>query len=493
MKLNLYHATTSAAADEIDRTQQFLPGTRGYAGGAVYFSAEQDSAFYHCRSSSIDVMIRCSVDLGKCLNADKNTVDAHQCVSRGFDSVKIHGTDTYAVYDPSRISIQEFSRIGDVARWYPSMSKLKRASRAVTVLLAAVHASPAVKLKVHCMSQLYDRHCDLRRTIDAEGGLRGFCEAHAELAWTGNSVSLGPKAALEIIITAIQTSPNGSLNVSGDMAQLCSKHHGLRDAFGVGGLEAFCKAHDQLTWSGSKVAFSKKKKQDDVRQMRLRRLSQKEEGRKQVEEVRHQVQLQKEMRSKREAAHEMQMKREKCARQQEQSHPSSQERCELQLQSAAASTAEADAAGGLKGLCENHAELTWAGNSVALVGSRMIACKEQLQRSIQEEEEARQQAKVAQRHIQLCREMRLKQEAAQQWQMMKEDENTRQQEHAQRSAEARHQLKLDGEVKLEQKPAQHTKTEDARPRLYDRSALQAQQKQDTDARQLTQITYIIAD
>lgn len=107
----LFHSTNAAAAHEIERTRRFRRGTRGFAGGAIYFSSSSLAA---CRKygrgrGNPDVVIKCKVDLGTVVEGYRNCIDERQCRVSGGDSVKIHGVDVWAVYDPERVQIVAFT------------------------------------------------------------------------------------------------------------------------------------------------------------------------------------------------------------------------------------------------------------------------------------------------------------------------------------------------------------------------------------------------
>lgn len=260
-----YHATTSKAAHAIEQTQ-FLPGKRGYAGPGIYFSTDPQSAIQHCfngvEAKAAEVVICCSVDLGKCLLAKRKTVDKEACFAKGYNSVQIKGTDTYAVYESSRISVKEFRRLADDVCWYPSTAPSADLSATpLEIMIAAIQAAPSRSLNVTGdISQLCCKHPDLHEALRAGGRLRGFCEAHPQLTMDGHFVKLAkatPLAALEILVAAIQASPHGSLNDTSDICLLCLEHPELQDVLrAAGGLKGFCKAHPELIRNGSKVSLS---------------------------------------------------------------------------------------------------------------------------------------------------------------------------------------------------------------------------------------------
>ena len=53
----------------------------------------------------------CSVQLGRTLEAGPHTVDRHDVLNRGFDSVKVIGVDVYAVYESRRVRVLSFRRV----------------------------------------------------------------------------------------------------------------------------------------------------------------------------------------------------------------------------------------------------------------------------------------------------------------------------------------------------------------------------------------------
>lgn len=64
--------------------------------------------------------------------------------------------------------------------------------------------------------------------------------------------------AEEILVEAIESAPNGFLDVGGDMGKLCAKHPQLRDALrAAGGLTRFCETHGALKRNGCTVLLSK--------------------------------------------------------------------------------------------------------------------------------------------------------------------------------------------------------------------------------------------
>jgi len=202
--MQLYHATTLKAACKIQKEGKFRPGTRGYAGGAIYFAAKADSAKKHAFNGvngnpgrKVEVVIRCKVDLGRCLSAKRHTVDKSTCMEWGYDSVQVKDTDTYAVYDPRRIVIEELLPINKDVAFPPSnkTSPNKMSSEAAgQIIVNAIQQSAGRCLDASSdMTQLYLQHPGLREALGAS--LKKFCEAHAELIWDHQSVHLAPRQA----------------------------------------------------------------------------------------------------------------------------------------------------------------------------------------------------------------------------------------------------------------------------------------------------------
>lgn len=108
--MRLYHATDYSAAEQIKESRRFHCGSHGFAGGAIYFSMREDGARrkYRNGKGNPDVIIKCEVDLGRLLQAERHKVNRDTCRAAGYDSVKIQDLDVYAVYDPSRVQILNF-------------------------------------------------------------------------------------------------------------------------------------------------------------------------------------------------------------------------------------------------------------------------------------------------------------------------------------------------------------------------------------------------
>jgi len=219
MMMHLYHATDANAALSIDQSRRFRLGKRGYAGPGIYFATDEASAIKHSFNGNPDkkatVVIHCRVDVGQCLRAEKHTMDKAKCAAARCNSVRIKGTNTYAVYDPERISIMGFKTVADKAiTWSPSMKKPITTS-----------APPS--------------RCPSKKKLKNE-------DTHSQ-----------SKSPVEILITSIEASASGSLNTSRDMCELYLKHPRLQQAIvASGGLQAFCSGHPEFARDGELLSLS---------------------------------------------------------------------------------------------------------------------------------------------------------------------------------------------------------------------------------------------
>jgi len=104
----LYHQTDEATAGIILRTQEFKPGSKGLAGGGIYFATTEELTGHKARASG--VILRAYVRLGKILtlDADGDTrMSLHKLRRQGYDSVciarKVSSGHEYVVYDPAQV------------------------------------------------------------------------------------------------------------------------------------------------------------------------------------------------------------------------------------------------------------------------------------------------------------------------------------------------------------------------------------------------------
>jgi hypothetical protein len=274
----MYHATTAEAAKSIERSRRFLPGKRGYAGAAIYFASERADAIAHSFNGAhydsrkqATVVITCKVDLGTCMIAKKHEVDKCYCDANGFDSVRIKGTTTHAVYDYARIVIQEFTHAANSEPWLLEKKERKKhvapaltSKGALCIVIAAIQKATSKSLDASTdMASLYTKHAGLREAI-ASKSLKAFCESHTELRWSKGCISLSvlaltSKDALAILIAEIRASPSKALNASTDMASLYLKHAGLQEAIPSKGLKAFCESHTGVIWKHGKISLAQVK------------------------------------------------------------------------------------------------------------------------------------------------------------------------------------------------------------------------------------------
>eukprot|EP00445_Apocalathium_hangoei_P006506 CAMPEP_0203864414 /NCGR_PEP_ID=MMETSP0359-20131031/14745_1 /ASSEMBLY_ACC=CAM_ASM_000338 /TAXON_ID=268821 /ORGANISM="Scrippsiella Hangoei, Strain SHTV-5" /LENGTH=407 /DNA_ID=CAMNT_0050782139 /DNA_START=84 /DNA_END=1307 /DNA_ORIENTATION=+ len=113
----LFHATDMASASEIEQSGRFRPGRKGFAGGAIYFSASYDEACCRFKGGkrNPEIVVECEVLLGRIFEAGRWTMNQRKCSAAGYDSVKIVDEEVYAVYDPNRITIRSFRSTEETA------------------------------------------------------------------------------------------------------------------------------------------------------------------------------------------------------------------------------------------------------------------------------------------------------------------------------------------------------------------------------------------
>lgn len=102
-----YHATNAAAATKI-LANGFRCGSKGLAGGAIYFATSEQHASRKSNNGN-DIVLKCQVTLGRTLTLDDDgdpTMTLDKLNAKGYDSVKIlRNGDEYAVYEPSRVRV----------------------------------------------------------------------------------------------------------------------------------------------------------------------------------------------------------------------------------------------------------------------------------------------------------------------------------------------------------------------------------------------------
>lgn len=108
----LYHQTDEATAAIILRSQEMKPGSKGLAGGGIYFATSEELTGHKAHAHG--VILKAYVRLGKIhtLEADGDTRMSREKLTRmGFDSVviarKVSSGQEYVVYDPAQVLLIE--------------------------------------------------------------------------------------------------------------------------------------------------------------------------------------------------------------------------------------------------------------------------------------------------------------------------------------------------------------------------------------------------
>jgi hypothetical protein len=102
----LYHCTSEQNAESIE-SSGFRPGSRGIAGGGIYFAETPADALRkaHCTGA----VLKCRVKLGQTLDVGYNgdsSLNLSDLKEKGYDSVRIPRLGTeYCVYEPSRVRL----------------------------------------------------------------------------------------------------------------------------------------------------------------------------------------------------------------------------------------------------------------------------------------------------------------------------------------------------------------------------------------------------
>lgn len=104
----LYHQTDAATAEIILRTQELKPGSKGLAGGGIYFATTEELTGHKAHAHG--VILRAYVRLGKILTLDANgdtRMSGDKLKRQGYDSVniarKVSSGHEYVVYDPAQV------------------------------------------------------------------------------------------------------------------------------------------------------------------------------------------------------------------------------------------------------------------------------------------------------------------------------------------------------------------------------------------------------
>jgi hypothetical protein len=104
----LYHATSTAAAQEIRETGKMVPGACGMFGGAIYFADSIEAALHKARFK--EWIVEANVDMGKALivEAPDRNLDLVAVREVGCDSVKGRSSPgaawEYVVFESDRVA-----------------------------------------------------------------------------------------------------------------------------------------------------------------------------------------------------------------------------------------------------------------------------------------------------------------------------------------------------------------------------------------------------
>ena len=103
----LYHQTDLPTAKIILETQEMKPGSRGLAGGGIYFATTPELTGHKAHKKG--VILEVTVDLGKIhtLVGGDPSITLQKLRSKGFDSVciarAVSSGQEYVVYDPRQV------------------------------------------------------------------------------------------------------------------------------------------------------------------------------------------------------------------------------------------------------------------------------------------------------------------------------------------------------------------------------------------------------
>jgi hypothetical protein len=104
----LYHQTDDATAQSILRTQQMKPGSKGLAGGGIYFATTEEQTGHKAHAHG--VTLKAYVRLGRILTLESEgdrSMTFEKLHSKGFDSVciarSVSSGHEYVVYDPAQV------------------------------------------------------------------------------------------------------------------------------------------------------------------------------------------------------------------------------------------------------------------------------------------------------------------------------------------------------------------------------------------------------
>eukprot|EP00932_Pfiesteria_piscicida_P005760 SRR837773.15673.p2 GENE.SRR837773.15673~~SRR837773.15673.p2 ORF type:complete len:147 (-),score=58.22 SRR837773.15673:20-403(-) len=119
--MELFHSTSQEAGAKIQATKRMRPGVDGVLGRGIYFAETQQA----CEKKALHhgAMVRCRVDLGKCLFVSEGDAIWRMLSDGGFGEKKLknagissvccdfNGGREYCVFDPSRVKVLEVSHL----------------------------------------------------------------------------------------------------------------------------------------------------------------------------------------------------------------------------------------------------------------------------------------------------------------------------------------------------------------------------------------------
>ena len=214
----LYHQTSAEAARCIIETGLMNPGTKGVAGGGIYFTITPEQTYHKAQSQG--VILECDVVLGAILTVDGYWISGNlqELVALGFDSVQLQrettmledirsckriirlGGTEYVVYDSSQV-IRVKKYTGNVNRLsFPtpvqiaSFGKVTQPPQAITQF-----AKPTTYKVVNGHLVLPPKRVQYRS--DYENKLSPLTwKKNAEGKWIGIDLTYVPKKKINITI-----------------------------------------------------------------------------------------------------------------------------------------------------------------------------------------------------------------------------------------------------------------------------------------------------
>jgi hypothetical protein len=106
--MELYHQTDEATAEIILKTQVMKPGSKGLAGGGIYFATTPELTGHKAQSKG--VILKAYVHIGKIKTLEANgdtSMTSDKLKKEGYDAVciarKVSSGQEYVVYDPAQV------------------------------------------------------------------------------------------------------------------------------------------------------------------------------------------------------------------------------------------------------------------------------------------------------------------------------------------------------------------------------------------------------